>query len=167
VDEPEEEGWGRLGPERPKVRRAHCRKAAEQLLKRSGVKEPPVPVDQIARTLGFDIRTEDLPQGVDARLRISGASRVIELASGQARVRHRFSIAHELGHASLGHRHGETDVAEQEANAFAGALLVPRAWLRRDVDTVKTVPGLAGRYEVSRDVVFIAAQGASLLKRLR
>lgn len=167
MDEPEEEGWGRVGPERPKIRRAHCRKAAEQLLKRCGVKEPPVPVEEIARTLGFETRTEDLPHGVDARLRVSGASRVIELASGQARVRHRFSIAHELGHASLGHRHQETEVAEQEANAFAGALLVPRTWLRRDVDAVRTVVELARRYDVSRDVVFVAAQGAGLLERLR
>lgn len=167
MDEPEEEGWGRIGPDRPRVRSAHCRKAAEQLLKRSGVKVPPVPVEAIARTLGFDVRTVDLPPGVDARLRVSGADRIIELASGQAGVRHRFSIAHELGHASLGHRHGETDVAEQEANAFAGALLVPRSWLRRDVDTVPTAAELARRYHVSRDVVFIAAQGAGVFERLR
>lgn len=109
----------------------------------------------------------DLPRGVDARLRVSGASRVIELASGQARVRHRFSTAHELGHTSLGHRHGETDVAEQEANAFAGALLVPQSWLRRDIDTFTTVTALAERYEVSRDVIFIAVQRARLLDRLR
>jgi hypothetical protein len=167
VDEPEEEGWGRVGPERPKVRRTHCRKSAEQLLKRCGVKEPPVPVEEMARTFRFEVRMEHLPPGVDARLRVSGNSRVIELASGQARVRHRFSIAHELGHASLGHRHGETEVAEQEADAFAGALLVPRAWLKRDVGTFSTVSGLARRYDVSRDVVFVAAEGARLLERLK
>jgi hypothetical protein len=167
VDEPEEEGWGRTAPERLKVRRAHCRKAAEQLLKRCGVEGPPVPVEDIARCLGFEVRIVDLPRGVDARLRLSGASRVIELASDQARVRHRFSIAHELGHATLGHRHGETEVAEQEANAFAGALLVPRAWLKRDVARFSTVPALAGRYNVSREVIFIAAQGAGLLEGLR
>jgi hypothetical protein len=167
VDEPEEEGWGRVGAERPKVRRAHCRKAAEQLLKRTGVKEPPVPVEEIARKLGFHVRVEDLPRGVDARLRVSGGSRTIELASGQANVRHRFSIAHELGHVSLGHRHGETEVAEQEANAFAGALLVPRAWLKRDVERFSTVADLARRFGVSRDVIFIAAQEARLLERLR
>jgi hypothetical protein len=167
VDDPEEEGWGRIGPERLKVRRAHCRKAAEQLLKRSGVKEPPVPVDEIAPMLGFEVRVEDLPRGVDARLRLVRGSRIIELASGQARVRHRFSIAHELGHATLGHHHGETDVAEQEANAFAGALLVPRTWLKRDVESFRGVEDLARRYEVSRDVLIIAAQGARLLERLR
>jgi Zn-dependent peptidase ImmA (M78 family) len=91
----------------------------------------------------------------------------MELASGQALVRHRFSAAHELGHHSLGHRHGETEVAEQEANAFAGALLVPQPWLKGDVDSFATVAALAERYEVSRDVIFIAAQRARILDRLR
>ena len=167
MDESEEEGWGRATPERLRVRSAHCRKAAEQLLKRGGVEEPPVRVEEIARRLGFDVRIVDLPGGVDARLRISGASRVIELAAGQAQVRHRFSIAHELGHASLGHRHGETEVAEQEANAFASALLVPQSWLKRDIRMFTTVAALADRYEVSRDVIFIAAQRARLLDRLK
>jgi hypothetical protein len=167
MDEPEDEGWGRTDPDRLKTRRAYCRKAAEQLLKRAGVQEPPVPVEDIARGLGFQIRIENLPRGVDARLRTSAAERVIELASGQARVRHRFSIAHELGHAALSHRHGETDVAEQEANAFAGALLVPRSWLKRDVDHLSAAADLAARYDVSRDVIFIAVQGGGLLDRLK
>jgi Zn-dependent peptidase ImmA (M78 family) len=120
----------------------------------------------MAGSLGFEVRTVDLPRGVDARLRISGASRVIELAAGQARVRHRFSVAHELGHSSLGHRHGETDGAEQEANAFASALLVPQSWLKRDLGSFPTVAALAERYDVSRDVVLIAAERARLLDRL-
>ena len=163
----EEEGWGRTTPERVRVRTSLCRKAAEQLLKRCEVEGPPVPVDGIAGRLGFGVLIVDLPRGVDARLRVSGANRVIEVASGQARVRHRFSIAHELGHASLGHRHGETEVVEQEANAFAGALLVPQSWLKRDIDTFTTVSALADRYEVSCDVIFIAAQRARFLDRLR
>src|ERR1022692_1648898 len=146
MDELEEEGWGRSAPERLKVRAAFCRQAAEQLLKRCGVHQPPVPVEQIARKLGFDVRVIDLSAGVDARLLVTGAGSTIELASSQPNVRHRFSIGHELGHACLGHRHGETEVAEQEANAFAGALLVPAAWLRRDLARLPTAPMLAEHY---------------------
>lgn len=167
MDEFEDEGWGRSVPERLKVRAAYCRKAADQLLKRCSVKAPPVPVDLVAQSLGLEIRVEALGRGVDARLRHSEQRRVIELAAGQAAVRHRFSIAHELGHFCLGHRHGETDVAEQEANVFAGALLVPRAWLKAEIETFPTVSTLASRFQVSRDVVFIAAQGARLLDRLK
>jgi len=167
VDDIEEEGWGRTDPERLRVRVALCRKAAEQLLKRRGISAPPVPVEEIAGALGFEVRVIDLPRGVDARLRTSGASRVIELAAGQAKVRLRFSIAHELGHATLGHHHDETDVAEQEANAFASCLLAPQAWLKRDIGTFTTVAALADRYKVSREVIFIAVQRARLLDRLR
>jgi hypothetical protein len=167
MDDVEEEGWGRVAPDRVRVRGAHCRKAAEQLLKRCAVGQPPVPVEEMAQRLGLEVRVIDLPPGVDARVRVVGGIRAIELASGQARVRHRFSIGHELGHASLGHRHGETEVAEQEANAFAGALLVPRAWLKKDLEGSATIQALATRYEVSRDVIFIAAEGANLLERLK
>ena len=167
MDDVEEEGWGRTTPERVRVRAALCRKSAQQLLKRCEVDGPPVPVEEVARQLGFDVRVVVLPRGVDARLRLSGASRLIELASGQARVRHRFSIAHELGHHFLGHRHGESDLAEQEANSFASALLVPQSWVKRDIDKFPSAAALAERYAVSRDVIFIAAQRARLLDRLR
>lgn len=167
MEDPEEDGWGRAAPERLRVRVAHCRKAAEQLLKRCAIEGPPVPVERIARKLGFDVHVVHLESGVDARLRVSDTIQIIELASGQAKVRHRFSIAHELGHACLGHRHGETEVAEQEANTFAGALLVPQSWLKRDIAHFTTVLALAERFEVSREVIFIAAQRARLLDRLR
>lgn len=45
MDELEEEGWGRPAAERLKVRAAFCRRAAEQLLKRCAVQQPPVPVE--------------------------------------------------------------------------------------------------------------------------
>ena len=65
------------------------------------------------------------------------------------------------------HQREAAEVAEQEANAFAGALLVPAAWLRRDLDRFPTASALADRYQVSREVIFIAAQRARLLGKLR
>src|SRR5438876_7289831 len=103
MDDADREGWGQPPPERIKIRKAFCRKAAEQLLRRRSVTNPPVPVEEIAAALGYETKVVDLPHGVDARLRITGQRRVIELAKGQARARHRFSIAHELGHGTLGH----------------------------------------------------------------
>lgn len=167
MDDHDIEGWGITVPDESKVRRGFCQQAAAQLLKRSEVNEPPVPVEEVARQNGFTISVIDLPPGVDARLRDTGKGPVIELEAGQARVRHRFSVAHELGHATLQHRHGEGEVFEQEANLFANALLVPREWLRRDVKAgLRRVDQLAARYDVSRDVIFIAAQRARLLDRL-
>ena len=158
---------GRAGVDRDDARPAFCRKFAEGTLARFGIAEPPVPVDRVAAKLGILVRLVDLQRGVDARLRVRGEQVVIELAGGQARVRQRFSLAHELGHHLLAHRHGESELAEHQANIFAGALLVPPTWLRRDVADGMTADALAARYEVSREVLFIALKDARLLKKVR
>jgi hypothetical protein len=163
----EDNGRGRDRVEREDARPAFCRKLAERTLARFGIVEPPVAVDRLAAKLGLLVRIVDLPRGVDARLRVRGDQRVIELATGQARVRQRFSLAHEIGHHLLGHRHGESELAERQANLFAGALLVPPTWLRRDVASGMTAEALATRYDVSREVIFIALKDARLLKKLR
>jgi hypothetical protein len=157
----------RGGLEREDARPAFCRKFAERTLARYGIVEPPVAVDRLAARLGIAVRIVELPHGVDARLRVRDELRFIELAAGQARIRHRFSLAHELGHHLLGHRHGESELAERQANIFAGALLVPPTWLRRDVASGLTAEALAARYEVSREVIFIALKDGRLLNKLR
>jgi len=163
----EDDGREPGGVEREDARPAFCRKFAERTLARFGIVEPPVSVDRLAAKLGLLVRIVELPRGVDARLRVRDEERVIELAAGQARVRHRFSLAHELGHHLLGHRHGESKLAERQANIFAGALLVPPTWLRRDVAGGMTAEALAARYQVSREVLFIALKDGRLLKKLR
>ena len=167
VDLWDDDGGGRAGVEREDPRPAFCRKLAERTLERFGIVAAPVPVDRLAAKLGINVRITELPRGVDARLRQRGEEIIIELASGQAWVRHRFSLAHELGHHLLGHRHGESDLAEKQANIFAGALLVPPSWLRKDVASGMTAEALASRYDVSREVIFIAVKDAGLLKKLR
>ncbi|MEK6274662.1 MAG: ImmA/IrrE family metallo-endopeptidase [Actinomycetota bacterium] len=165
----EPNGWdvGRPGDRLDEdVRAAFCRKFALQTLKRFGIADAPVPVERLASRLGFQVETKALPRGVDAKLRVVDGGRVIELASGQPRTRQRFSIAHELGHHLLKHRHGESDVAEKQANIFAGALLAPGAWLARDLATGHTSASLAEKYQVSKEVIFIAAKDARLLGRL-
>lgn len=167
MDQHDLEGWGITTPDQSKVRSGFCRQAAAQLLKRSGVKEPPVPVEEVAKHAGFAVTVKDLPHSVDARLRKTATGLVIEVSAGQARVRHRFSIAHEVGHATLQHEHGEDHVFEQEANLFANSLLVPQNWLRKDVKAGRRrLDQLAMRYDVSREVIIIAAQRARLLDRV-
>ena len=149
------------------VRAPFCRKAAEQLVKRAGIAQPPVPVDEIAALLGFNVRRVALPRGLDARALVTGDQKIIELDARAATVRQRFSIAHELGHMCLGHAHDDGPIAERQANVFAGSLLVPRKWLTRDIKTFPTIEALAQRYHVSRDVMTIALTDARLLDQLR
>lgn len=160
-----DEGYrGRPIEPREDVRAAYCRKVAETLLKRSGVTQPPVPVRLLAEKAGLTVVEADISRGVDATLKPE--ERVIEIARGQAGVRHRFSIAHELGHHCLGHVHEESDVGEQQANIFAGALLVPRAWLKKDLPIERTPDALARKYEVSSQTMFIALKDARLLNKI-
>jgi hypothetical protein len=145
------------------VRAGFCRKMADRTLKNHGVTGPPVPVERIASSLGFCVREVPLPPRVDARLRIEGSERVIEVAEGQHEHRHRFSIAHELGHFLLDHRNQASHVAETEANKFAGALLAPGRWLAPDFRKGLKIETLVARYAVSRDVIFIALKTARVI----
>ncbi len=173
MEEPDEAGGEperSRGLSRDEIRAPFCRALASQTLKKLGIIGPPVPVEQLARRLGFVIETCRLPDGVDARLRIVDDARIIELTAGQPLVRHRFSLAHELGHDRLGHyRDGthETPLAERQANIFAGALLVPAIWVRQDITKYRTISALIERYQVSREVMFISLRGARLLDRVR
>ena len=82
------------------------------------------------------------------------------------RLPQRFSVAHELGHHFLNTAHGDGDSAEQEADAFAGELLVPGPMLRAAMETVTDRTQLRGRFKVSRDVLEIAARTHHLSDRL-
>jgi len=162
------DGWGQeQRVARVDLRAAYCRKAAEQLLKRQGIDGPPVPVETLAQRLGFEVVRVRLPRGLDACIRIRDGQKVIEVASQHAQTRQRFSIAHELGHHCLGHAHDDGEMSEKQANIFAGALLVPPVWLKRDVRQLATVDELRQRYDVSREVMFIALQQAKLLGLVR
>jgi Zn-dependent peptidase ImmA (M78 family) len=73
-------------------------------------------------------------------------------------------VAHELGHAVLGHdaiyhldwdEHAGNDphyryLDEREANSFAAALLMDARWIRKDVgEGLRNPRALAQRYQVS------------------
>lgn len=111
-------------------------------------KTPPVDVEAIADALGVRIELGSFPprDGVSGCIVRTPTGTVIGVNQDDPLVRRRFTIAHELGHYIL---HEFTDVhvdskkrlnrddraaraidpIEIEANAFAAALLMPRAWL--------------------------------------
>ena len=150
-------------PDEPGVRVAFCRKMADRVLKDHAIKGPPVPVEQIASSLGFEISEVALPRGVDARLRVHDSERVIEIAAGQHTHRQRFSIAHELGHFVLRHDNTTSRVAEAEADRFAGALLAPGRWLAPDYRKGLQTEVLVARYDVSSQVIIIALKNARVI----
>jgi len=158
-----------------------CGQIAEKVLKKHGPSSPPVNVHKIAKREGFEVAYLDWPSGLDGLL--DPAVRKIGLNRNVAPTRLRFTLAHELGHALLNHNvisdrppdidHPPEATAklyprhlEQEANAFAGALLVPRTLLRDAVRVHRTPKALAHAFEVSEAVMCIRLEITKLVRAL-
>ncbi len=130
---------------------AFSRKAAQALLRKHKIDH--LPVDDIARQEGLAVVERD-SLGDNIRGRLVGD--VIEVASGDSAVVKRFSVAHELGHHSMGTVHNQGRAEEQEANVFANELLVPRDKLQEHLKHTTNVRELARDFFVSKQVIEIA-----------
>ena len=161
------------------VRKRYCEARAKELLNGSGVTEPPVDVEAIAAALFLQVVQTDAGEHRWRAMLDRGQIRVNE---SDPPVAQRFSIGHEVGHSVL-HREGfvfsahddpESDLyasdpdreLEREADYFSSVLLVPPRCLRKDVDAGMQPADLARRYQVSRDVIFIALEQHRLLHRI-
>ena len=114
--------------------------------------------------LGVPVALVALPDGIAGCCWRQGADVVLWVNGGQAAVRQRFTLAHELGHLRCGH-HGTmavdtfetlagrtTDAREVQANAFAAELLAPAEGVRATLDgepTLDDVVLVAARFGIS------------------
>jgi Zn-dependent peptidase ImmA (M78 family) len=133
------------------------RAAATHLLTRLDVSTLPVDVERIAQSLGFRVERAN----IEPLALIDPAKLLIQIREGSSRVRDRYSVAHELGHALL-HKPKPNEVMfrdqsfapidpiEMEANTFAAHLLMP-LWLIEPVITSRkrTVTEWAKDFDVS------------------
>lgn len=162
---------------KPRFRLA-TRKARE-LLQKAGVVGPPVPVGDLAALAGAEVQYEPFDGELSGMIMRRGGKALIGINTKHSLGLQRFSLAHELGHLLL-HRSkafhldgkhpirlrdarsstGE-DIDEVEANQFAAELLMPEAFLARDVKEVaweeaEVATGkLAERYQVSDQAMSI------------
>lgn len=166
---------------------------AAELLQQSGVQQPAVPVERIARKLGLHVERANLGDDVSGLLVVQDGRGVIGVSANQVPARQRFTIAHEIGHFLL-HRDkmpvfidkqffkpylaafrdkrsssGE-DKLEREANAFAAELLMPADMVRMAVVELKVdvadddiVDELAKQFEVSRQAMSFRIANLALL----
>ena len=94
----------------------------------------------------------------------------------EARVRQRFTIAHELGHHVLGHgtrnrdtsnafRMSNPDLAEVSANRFAAHLLMPDFWVEHFVITEgwTSLEHLAKKFDVSTSAMHFKLKSLRLV----
>lgn len=130
------------------ARRRYAERLAEEILERYPQEQFKVDPRHIAEALGARLveeHSEDDKAGLVAR---DGKRIVIGVNASHAPVRKRFTVAHEIGHmlihaseplivdsggyALIGERReGATSDREIEANAFAAALLMPPAWIKK------------------------------------
>ena len=160
------------------IRRRRIRELVESLLLEARVTEAPVPVWDIARRKGARIAVDALEGDLSGFLFRGEEMPVIGVNTHHAMVRQNFTVAHELGHFLLHDQDHErlhvdrafptvrlrsnrssegADDAEKEANLFAAELLMPAAFLRKDLagrgeldlQDDQFLPSLARRYGVS------------------
>ena len=148
------------------------------LLERSQTTKPPVSLARIAKLwAGLEVTLED----------IDGEGFILDLGrvGGQIMVkrqtkfeRQRYSVAHELGHWQLkefgiplnGSLKADRDEAvEKWCNKFASALLMPKPWIKRDLQNVQGrellehILSLPGKYKVSRESILIRVAEVSFM----
>lgn len=128
-------------------------KKVKKLLDVNYISSPPVPVDQIAESLGAILSFEPF-EGKDdlsGLLYRDGKNTIIGINSAHAQTRQRFSIAHEVGHLMLhdkelfvdkvvriNFRENKSSPAinkeEIQANKFAAELLMPKSFINDEID---------------------------------
>ena len=145
---------------------------AEQILAELDVRAVPVPIEDIARSLGLRIGRAPSTEFSGLLIRKDGHA-LIGVNSSEPRTRQRFTVAHEIGHFVL---HPKKDafvdfrkdrgageakpVRERQADMFAAALLMPRKVLLKDFrrmmkngDTEEVTAALARHYAVSEEAM--------------
>jgi Zn-dependent peptidase ImmA (M78 family) len=149
-----------------------------QMVVAANILKAPVNVDAIAKSCGVAIEKTDLGDEVSGLLVSQGDQAVIAYSPHQGEQRRRFTIAHELGHFIL-HKDSEGDTVfvdkdfivkyrsnkiyseielkqEQEANAFAASLLMPKEFIfdelnserLRNMSESDLIPELAKIFDV-------------------
>lgn len=150
---------------------------SQKLLRTYNLNDLPVGVEELAKKMGIQVLAFDLGKDVSGVLYVNQHSASIGYNPSESKLRQRFTIAHEIGHYVL-HRterevfidnnnrfslvkfrsSGSIDVVhEQQANAFAAAILMPQKIILQEIKNYYgfdlsdngTISELAKRFEVS------------------
>lgn len=135
--------------------------AARSVLAKYWDKRLPVDPVVIARRIGLTVRA--LPPSSTYSGWFNERENLIEYKSDEARVRQRFTVAHELGHYALQHgtrprdtsmafSSGISDPLERAANQFAAELLMPAEAVHEIVTSgqFSSIDELASLFDVSK-----------------
>lgn len=162
------------------------REAARKLVAKHGVRRAPVPVREIAEKEGFTVVDGRMPDRVSGYCRPDSKHIILNgthhehrkrftLAHelGHAVLQHKamkamdFSDLDQPARVEIGEtedleeeagplRSQMPDVYDREADEFAGELLIPRAFLKRDWPALQSLQKVSELYNVSLEVASIA-----------
>ncbi len=156
-------------PEKEKVRAfTGAARAAGEKLALTAFSTPPVDPAALAKLREIEVVYLGLPDNVSGRGDLD--EQEIYINSHTHPNRQRFTLAHELGHFVLGHKRRQWEdflnetsgvPMEQEADAFASGLLMPKALLK----TFKDLPPkkLAQLFKVSEAAMWVALDTNNLI----
>lgn len=171
------------------MRKDAIERKAQLLVKDFGNDTIPVDVEFIARKLKVTIAKSELPDETSGVIqKVNGGNSTILVNSSHAKVRQRFTIAHEIGHFLLAEKSGifvdkkiyfrdsrsqpASDPEEITANIFAAELLMPTPHLKRELGRIikngiidmeeDIIAPLAKRFEVSTIAMSIKLQNMGL-----
>ena len=163
-------------------------KIASDLLERFRIHELPIPLNKIIKSFNVTIKPYELGENISGLLVIDSGVGTIGINPNDSKVRQRFTLAHELGHYIL-HKH-ETELfidkeftvlfrnqksstgeikREQEANAFAASILMPKKFLVEeisrfnfDLNDENSIKKLSKTFEVSSAAMAFRISNLSL-----
>ncbi|MFA5273004.1 MAG: ImmA/IrrE family metallo-endopeptidase [Candidatus Peribacter sp.] len=149
----------------------HC---AEQVWKNEGDSQIPVDLVKVINALALvRLGTTELPAHVRGMCaEIAPGEGAIAYTPNASFLSKRWTVAHEIGHWCMGHVSSIgaptsflKEYHEQEANAFAGALLIPQsdflAFCKQDKPSI---PQIQQRYQVTAPIAGVAIQRPGILK---
>jgi Zn-dependent peptidase ImmA (M78 family) len=179
--------WGKTMVWTKKIEK--IQRSVNNLLQFADIKEAPVPVEEIARLRGVQVRYLPFEGDLSGLIFREEEKAVIGVNELHSKTRQRFTIAHELGHVEL-HNRSElhidrgfrvllrqersgqaVDSAEIEASTFAVELLLPVAMFERDLraqtidyEDDELIRNLADRYQVSLQVIVFRFASLGLIE---
>lgn len=148
-----------------------CERVAEHTVaefsRPHGQLEPPIPVEALASSLGFQVlrlfSVADEFSGL-----VSLRHRLIGINGNHHRHRQRFTIAHEISHIALKHPPESHCTGRQiavfnvEADACASELLIPQSLLARSFSRCSDASFLARIFDVSEEAMALKLRAFQL-----
>lgn len=145
---------------------------AEKIIKKHQ-NDAPVLVSSIAKEMGIDVlKVSEWPDDISGMLKKEGDNRFIIYVNGNhAKVRRRFTVAHEIAHFIL-HRHMMSEINNQliddafyrsrlsnlyenAANRFAADILMPWDLVNKEISSGIQIEELPKRFNVSNSAMSI------------